>query len=193
MTTEQFVLWLAQWLSRHPVKSPADTTRAVYTQEVMARVEALSRPSTASDRWQVWRHPQWMLALGGAVAAVVLLLAIEPRQMQLAREDVTSDIPQLAEALSGAGEDPSDVLAEVEASDPNEMADELTAIDRLMLAEAPKSTDASQSIWQDLEMLNQLEDESGADSELMDDESDESADELLEELEWMDRASSASS
>ena len=56
MTTEQFASWLKQWLARHPIKLPADVTRATYTQDVMSRIQALSNPSPSSQRW---RQPRW--------------------------------------------------------------------------------------------------------------------------------------
>ena len=56
---------------------------------------------------------------------------------------------------------------------------------------AQKSSDASQEIWRDLEILNQLDDASEINAESLDNGSDENTDELLKELESLDHASSA--
>ena len=150
MTTEQFASWLKQWLVRHPVKSPADVTRATYTQDVMSRIQALSSPSPSSERWQFWRQPQWMLAVGGAIAAAVVVIVMsQPPHPQVAQEE--AGIRELAQ----------------------------------------KSSDASQDIWRDLDILNQLDDAAEINAESLDNGSDENADELLIEFESLDHASSA--
>ena len=185
MTAEQFTAWLTQWLSRHPTKSPSDAAGTSYTQDVMARIAAASQ-QPAPARWTAWQ-PGWVLAFGGAVAAVMLVIVLSHRSTQLARQNESSEIPQLARVLLDAGEDPSEVALEV--ADPEEVANELIAMDRLMLAEAPPSTDFSQAIWQEMDLLNQLDDDtSDVDSESDKNGSDE---DLLHELELMDHASSA--
>ena len=187
MTTEQFASWLKQWLVRHPMKSPTDTTHASYTQEVMARLEAVSHPAPA--RWPSWR-PQWVVAFGGAVAAMFLVLTMGRHpQQQLAQEE--GRIHELAQIVNAVGEDPVEVAAEVEATDPDAVANELITLDRLVLAETPKSSDASQDIWRDLDILNQLDDASAISAESLESGSDENADDLLKELESLDHASSA--
>ena len=196
MTTERFALWLAQWLSRHPVKSPSASSGTTYTQEVMSRIEVASTSPTALRRARAWwPRPAWMLAMGGAVvAAAVLLMVSRPSPAPLARVEPAGEVHQLAQALSESGEDPTEVLADVDAGDAEEMAETLTAMDWLMLAEAPKATNALEAIWQELDALDKLDEAVETGSEPMDDDSSEkSSDELLEELEWIDSASSASS
>ena len=184
MTSEQFASWLTQWLSRHPIKSPSDVDRAVYTQEVMTRLGEASRTSAAME----W-HPAWRLAFGGALAAFLLVLAIGHRAPQLARQEPAGEAAQLAQVLRGAGEDPSDTVAELDIDDAETLAEDAITTDRLMLAEAPE-----ESMWQELEALNQLEqDPSDGTADTLDEGSDADTNELLDELEWMDNASSESS
>ena len=61
------------------------------------------------------------------------------------------------------------------------------------LAEEPEAAGALGKMWQELEVLNQLNEDADEEVEPADDASGESTDELLEELEWMDTAGSAAS
>lgn len=67
--------WLRQWLTRHPLKEPADLDRAQYTAEVMERVKSLEPPLTtpAPAPWRmVWLRP----ALVTVTAAAAILLVV---------------------------------------------------------------------------------------------------------------------
>lgn len=179
MTPEQFTAWLKQWLVRHPVKSPPEDGPA-YTREVMRRVESLASPSPARP-WEL--SMPWVWALGGAVATLLLVFVAGRPSMQVAREEQPPEVAELLAVLSEAGEEPSDIVADV---DPEEAARELVEIDQMRLAEAPAAEDALESMWQELEILNQLEgaSEAGSDVEF------DSPEELLEDVEWMDQATS---
>ena len=56
-----FTGWVRRWLTQHPLKEPAETDRAQYTAEVMARVRRLAQPAPAPRR--VW----WLPACRDAV------------------------------------------------------------------------------------------------------------------------------
>lgn len=76
---------LTRWLSRHPVKEPADTEAARFTVDVMARVRALERPHQApapAGSWLPWLRPVLVTAAAAAVIAVAATSVNGPRHPQ---------------------------------------------------------------------------------------------------------------
>ena len=188
-----FATWLHSRLARYPLKEPQAFDRARYTAEVMERVKALGEPAPAlrpASRWWAWPR----LALAAAAVAVALLVVGRvqspgpgpvPASMTGAPEtplaEQIADDTQVLAAL-----DELLPLAPVAPDDAEGLADELEAVDALLLAEAPPSEDAW--IEQTLTLLEQLEEDLPEG-----DTDDPSGDEWLDELQWLDEHDLAAS
>jgi len=177
-----FSTWLRTRLARYPLKEPPAFDRTRFVAEVMERVNALGGPTPAlrpAGRWWAWPR----LALAAAAVAVALLVVGRVQSPGPGRplvEQIADDAQVLA-AL-----DELLPLAPVAPDDAEGLAQELAAMDALLLAEAPPSEDA----WfeQTLTLLEQLEEdlpEGAAD--------DPSGDEWLDELQWLDEHDLAAS
>ena len=70
--------WFARWIARHPLKSPAEHTRADYTAEVMARVKAEAPRHAAGTPVHPWSLERIWPGLAFAAAAAVALLVLRP-------------------------------------------------------------------------------------------------------------------
>ena len=171
-----FATWLRSRLARYPLKEPPVFDRARYTAEVMERVKALREPGPVlrpAGPWPAWGPRLALAAAAVAVAFVVVGRVRSPGPGRLLAEQVADDAQLLAaldEPLPPAGVAPDDAEG---------LADELEAVDALLLAEAPPSDD--EWIEQTLTLLEQLEED------LPEGASDEpSGDEWLDELQWLD-------
>ena len=183
--------WIQRWLSGHPLKAPTRLDRAQYTAQVMARVRALAPPPTwpvasgAVQRWvQRWRLGRQVrfraakLVGGFATAAVAAAVFVVVGRLEQPSSPIAQLVEREAEVLAAVEE--SDVLAELtDADDLEVLAQDLEAMDILVLAEAESSDEQ----W--LEETLQLFDEVGEDvtEETAGDAGD---DEWLDELELLD-------
>ena len=88
---------LFSWLSRHPLKGPADDMdRAQFTAEVMAKIKAEESPAPAPARtWMPWPRLAWTLA---TVAAGILIMMSVTHQ-------APRQLAQIAESPAIASED----------------------------------------------------------------------------------------
>lgn len=181
-----FSTWLRSRLARYPLKEPPAFDRARYITEVMERVKALGEPTPAlrpAGRWWAW--PRLALATAAVAAALLVVARVQsPGPGPVPASMTGAPASPLAQEIS----DDAQVLAELDeplplapgaSDDAEELAQELAAMDALLLAEAPPSDDAW--IEQTLTLLEQLEEdlpEGAAD--------DPSGDEWLDELQWLD-------
>ena len=146
-----FATRLQKWLTRHPLKSPADLGPTQYTREVMARVKALETtlaPSRTLPRLRPgWVWPRLAVGLVGA-AALLVVVGIRPGQDRQLAERVTRD----SAILASLGESVSEVL-------PEEDAVEFEALEGegMILAEA--GPDDAAWVAQTLKLLDQLDEE----------------------------------
>lgn len=156
----EFLTWLRTWLTRHPLKEPAETERASYTAEVMARVRAVGplpggSPARVPVRpWAWWSHylrqvvgwPRFAVAMATAAGVAVAVGTFSQERPHLARQ-----LPQ-----------------DVRISEP------------AALAQSP-STD-EEWLERTLQLLEQLEEDPSA--ETAGDGADE--EDWLQELQWLD-------
>ena len=167
--------WLRRFLSTHPLKLPTGGDRADYTVEVMARVRSLETPEAASVTARPW--PAWpRFALGAAVVAAVVFIVVGRTEQP--SSPLAQDIEQELSLLASVDES-----AALEPLDETELAEELQALDILVLAEAQPAdetwiqetlllleefdqdgsetsggSDTGKEDWlQDLELLDELE------------------------------------
>jgi len=153
MNRTDFRIWLAQWVARHPVRTPGQAPDASYAEDVMRRVKAASVPQERpAAAW--WLRP-WP-AIAGLVAE---------RQPVRVAERADQDL-RVLDALGVAPDAPEDVTEE-----------ELRGLDQLVLAEAQRDADEEAWIEQTLQVLDGLEEEPEALHELQEEL------ELLDELE----------
>lgn len=188
-----FSTWLRTRLARYPLKEPPAFDRLRFVAEVMERVNALGGPTPAlrpAGRWWAW--PRLALAAAAVAAALLVVGRVQSPGPGSVPASLTGD-PEtpLAEQIA----DDAQVLAALDEplplapgapDDAEELAQELAAMDALLLAEAPPSDDAW--IEQTLTLLEQLEEdlpEGAAD--------DPSGDEWLDELQWLDEHDLAAS
>lgn len=175
MTTADFLSWLKDWFSRHPLKAPAESLQASYREEVMARIRTAQAPAPA---FQWLPRPRLAFALGTAVACLLALVVLTPHPST----QLTQEVEQAWQLLSELGEDTLTL-------DLSDLDEEVKTLDQLMLAEAQPAMDDEPWIAQTLELLEGLEaDESIPPS--LDDTSDE---DWLDEFRWLDEAELASS
>lgn len=167
--------WLHQWLRHHPVKQPPSSARDRFTASVMTRIRAVEEPAAVTvgvRRWVAW--PQFGLAVAAAAAIVLLLVwTVEPPGARLAWQ-----IAREVEMLVAVEES---LLEPLVATDPETLADDLEALDEIVLAEAAAAADDDRWIRQTLDLLESL-DEEDAEVEAGDTE------EWLDELERLDEA-----
>ena len=96
---------LFSWLSRHPLKGPADMDRSRFTAEVMTKIKAEESPAPAPSRiWMPWPRLAWTLA---TVAAGILIMMSVTHQAprQLAQPPQPVETVVLAESPATASED----------------------------------------------------------------------------------------
>ena len=153
-TTSNWMSWLQEWLSRHPLKEPPAELQRRYLQEVMAKIHAAETPARAVD-WQPRRVPVWRLALGGTMAtalALSIVMALYPRYLT---HQIEQEAQVLFEAVGVAALNDADLEQEVETQD------------RIVLAEAVE--DETLRLWEELEDAGAgpADEESGSDEELI--------------------------
>jgi hypothetical protein len=128
----EFLTWLRSWLTRHPLKEPAETERASYTVEVMTRVRALGSPSVVTPatvpvrRWSWW--PRMAMAMATAAGLVFAVSTVHQTRRRLAQQ------PQGA-----AASHPSAVLAESPVSDEEWIEQTLQLLEELEEETAPET------------------------------------------------------
>jgi hypothetical protein len=172
-----FADWLTSWLTRHPLKAPADADRSRFTAEVMASVKAQTQPrrdpASGAARFQsVWAR----LAVSLAAAAAAVLVGLTVFHPSGSGERLATQLAQESELLASVGEP---VHGWAIADDADGLAEDLEREDTLVLAEAPPSDDSW--VADTLQLLDQL------DEELPDDASSESnEDDWLDELQMLD-------
>lgn len=165
---DELSTWFRNWFRRHPLKEPAAFDQSRYTAEVMARVRALSLPQTeAARQWVPWPR----LALALVTAAVVIIMVGPARQVD---RKLSAEVIRDVQLLSALGEPVGDPLATTQEDG---LAEELEAMDTLVLAEASPSDD--QWVQQTLKLLDQLNEEVEEDPGASDEE-------WLDELELLD-------
>jgi len=163
MNRTDFRIWLAQWVARHPVRTPGQAPDASYAEDVMRRVKAASVPQERpAAAW--WLRPWPAIAVACASVAVVASLVAERQPVRVA-ERADQDL-RVLDALGVAPDAPEDVTEE-----------ELRGLDQLVLAEAQRDADEEAWIEQTLQVLDGLEEEPEALHELQEEL------ELLDELE----------
>lgn len=138
--------WFRQWLTRHPLNTPAGVDRARFTADVMAKINALPSVSGRSAVpapvrvWTIWRRLSLTVATvaaGAAIAVVVLRSSHQPTV-------------RLAEPL---------VVAEAQPDDDEWLQETLQLLDQL---DEDVASDAVQNgtdkEWmQELQMLDETE------------------------------------
>ena len=169
----ELMTWFQAWLTRHPLKGPAEAERASYTAEVMTRVRALDPPSAVVPasvpvrRWAWWSRFAVAMATTAAVAVTVSL--VHQSRSQLAtpplRDVGMSDPATLAES-------------------PSPGAAPLWPPAGGHLPRFAGESPSTEEEWfeQTLQLLEQLEEDSSA--ETAGDGVEE--EEWLEELQWLD-------
>jgi len=123
--------WVRQWLSAHPLKEHSRGDRARYTAEVMERVRTLGQPATAPRpvaRWFAW--PQVSLATAAVAAAVFMVVGRMEYPMIPLADQVDHDVQVLAAVAE------TNVVMDLAADDLDTLAEDLEALDTLVLAEA---------------------------------------------------------
>ena len=193
---------LLAWLQRHPLKRPPSTTRAAYTDEVMARVRAsapvpvfqwVPRPTEAAPS-PLPSECRSRLGLRPTAAALSSLL--RPRMAFGFGATVAFGMAALMlthRAPARVANDPVDssqvlaALGELDGVSGNDLEDEVAALDRLVLAEADTSTDDDAWVQETMELLHQVEDAPAQASP------EESLEELLQELDSLDEREIANS
>ena len=172
MKRADFLTWLKDWLTRHPLATPPEPLQASYIEEVMRRIRTASAPSPVF-RW--FPQPHSAFALGTAVACLLVVVAVVNRPpMRLAKQveqdwQVLSDVGELTELL------------------PHDLAEEAKTLDRLMLAEAEPLVDDEAWVDETLELLNEVEEDHDTALDA------ETVENLLEELERLDESELAAS
>ena len=172
-----FSRWLTTWLTRHPLKEPADLDRAAYTREVISKIRGQAhRAPAAATRWWILTNPG--LALAAAVAVVLVVTTVQRSSgLQLAQRALRD-----AALLAGVDENGVDLPGD----ETERLADDLELLDTLVLAEAPPSDDAW--IQQTMQLLDQLDEDPAS----KDSSTDRSEEEWLDDLEMLDQDDLAS-
>jgi hypothetical protein len=172
----EFTQWLAEWLSRHPLKSrpPADHDR--FTADVMARVR--SEAAQPSPGWAARFAQEWpRLALPLAAAAAVLIAVNAQRSTETR---VAAELTRHAELLAELGDPLEDVLP----AGAVELAEDLRHEDLIVLAEAPPESNDAAWINESMQILEDI-DEALPDAASGDEGNSE---EWLQELEMLDQS-----
>jgi len=136
MIQTDFLSRLKGWLARHPLKTPSASLRASYVEEVMARIRQTPR-SLPVLSWLP--RPRLALALGTAFAGVLaFVVLIHPALsgkggVNRASNQMARQVEQDWQVLATVGE-----LEELPLDD---LAEEVQAIDQMMLAEAEPAVD----------------------------------------------------
>lgn len=179
MNTTDFLSWLTAWVTRHPLRNPPASAQASYAAEVMARISrsALRAPAAA---W--WWRPRLVLAMGGAVAAVLIGLVMRDTPAQRLARHLDEELQQLARLDRQAAE----ALETAVVLSPEGLEHELRAMDRMMLAEADEVVDDEAWLDETLKLLDELDEAPEAASD------DEASGDVIQELEWLDQQDLAS-
>lgn len=134
--------WLRQWVSAHPLREQSRGARAQYTAEVMERIRALGRPALVYRlAWASW--PRLALATAVAAAAVFVVVGrVEHPAIPLA-DQVDRDVQVLAAVAE------ADAVMDLAADDPETLAQDLEALDTIVLAEAQPAQDQwlEETLW----------------------------------------------
>jgi len=171
MKSTDFLARLNAWLTRHPLKTPSESFRASYVEEVMARIRTTPRPSPV-----LWfPRSRLALALGTAFAGVLAFAVL----MNRAPSQMARQVEQDWQVLATVGELPELPLGD--------LTEEMQAIDQMMLAQAEPALDEEAWIDETLELLNDLDEEPEVSSD------EEVLEEWLRELEVLDEEELASS
>lgn len=138
---------LFSWLSRHPLKGPADMNRAQYTAEVMAKIKAAESPVPALTPVRFWLPwPRLAMTLATVAAGVLIMMSVThqaPRQLAQPPEPVASV-----------------VLAESQASEDQWLDETLQLLDELDedTSSSDSAGDGSEEEWlQELELLDETD------------------------------------
>lgn len=164
--------WLKSWLAQHPLKETA-IDREQYTQEVMARVRALSQPSSRpfSIRW-----PRLALTFASAFAGLVIAMGVIRMSEPFLADQISGEVELLATLDSPQ----DDALAD---ADPQTLAEEMKFLDTLVLAQAAPQAVPDDESWieQTLKILDELDEEPSPADAL-----ESSEDDWLHELQLLD-------
>ena len=173
MKTIEFLDWLKDWITRHPLQTPPESLRASYTEAVMRRVRA---PQALTPAWRWGWQPQLAMSWGTALACLLAVVVV----MKRAPTQLASEVEHDWQLLTEVGE-------EHDLSSSN-LDDEVQMVDRLVLAEASPSEEDETWIRQTLELLNDVDEQADATPEDQD-----NPDGWLKDLEQLDEAELASS
>lgn len=175
MTSGDFLSWLKNWLTRHPLKAPLESLQASYIEEVMTRIRATQAPAPAF-RWVP--RPQVAFALGTAFACALALLVV----MHRAPTRIAQQIEREWQLLSEVGEDSLELA-------PGDLDEEIQLVDQLTLAQGQPALDDEAWVEQTLQLLERLE----SDEPLPASQDAIPAWDWLDELQWLDESELASS
>lgn len=179
MKTTEFLGWLTDWLSRHPVRPPAETTPSDYADQVMRRVKTAGIVPAAA-----WRpQPQWFVAFGTVAAAIAVGFVVLTNSPERLSASLERDIEVLAEVDEEA-------IGSLLTSSVDGIAQELQLLNQMRLAELEEVVDEEAWLEETMELLNDVE---GIDAASGPSGDDQSLEELLQELEQLDATESASS
>ncbi len=137
MTPRDWETWLERWFKRHPAPPMPMRMKKDYAQEVLSRIRA----EQEQPAWP-WRlQPRLVLALGGALAAVLALTILprEPSVLDLERQLREEDRIILAEAESNTMPDEIQALETLEENadwTPEELLEELRQLDASEMEQA---------------------------------------------------------
>ncbi|MBI2094129.1 MAG: hypothetical protein HYT88_05330 [Candidatus Omnitrophica bacterium] len=150
-----FQSWLSSWLAHHPLKDPTGHDPEQYTQQVMQRV----RDANLSPKpWTAWQEflsffsiPRATFALAGVgLVAVILFLNHAINDTRLANMETTVDlIAAMGETLESINGEEGEILAQ-----------DLEALDTLVLAEATETDE--QWLQETLRLLQLLDEDAGS-------------------------------
>lgn len=173
----EFTTWFRNWLARHPLKEPAGSDRVHYTAEVMAKVRAL-HPVPVPSRERRWT-PQvvfgWprLALVGMSLAAVMLVVVTRAQRVPQLATQIDRDVQLLAVF------DEPVLLSAERGEDLEALAQDLEDTDDLIvLAESTPSDE--QWLEETLQVLDQFEED------LPSEATDETSDDMLNELEQLD-------
>lgn len=171
-----FETWFHRWLTRRPLKEPAQT-REDFTAQIMARVRELARPEPAGTRVPLlFQLLGGRLALAVATAALIGFVALRlvphPAAQVAAKPVAEPAHQQLAMLQSATG-----------------TVQQPARPDLMRLAESPAQDDAT---WLEgtVELLDALDNDLGEDTATADPSSEE---DWVDELDSLDQSELASS
>ena len=175
MKDAQFLTWLKDWLARHPLRAPSESMQASYTREVMERIKEEVAPAPVL-RWIP--RPRLALSFAAVAACFVVWIMVGPRAQTGA---VVRHIDEDFEILA-LMEEPVDLPLDYE-----DLEEEIKSMDVLVITQAREAQSETSWILQMMELMDELEEESGPDGD------DQTLDDWLREIEFLDQEDLASS